>query len=162
MENILFVYNPESGKRKIVGMLDTLAKIFQKQDKFLTFYRISDDNASTVLDVIKNSSFDGIVVCGGDGTVNIIANLLLQNKIKIPFGIIPNGTCNDFARSLNLPTDQIACAEQIALGRSTTVDVGIVNNEHYFINELAGGVFVNVSFQTDSELKKAFGPLAYI
>lgn len=61
--------------------------------------------------ILKEEDFDYVVVSGGDGTVNSIASILLDNNIDIPVGVIPAGTCNDFARSLNIPTDMKKCLD---------------------------------------------------
>jgi len=53
----------------------------------------------------------------------------------IPLGVVPIGTYNNIARSLNLPTDM---AEACAGARSIkSIDVGQANDEHYFF-EAAG------------------------
>ena len=51
---------------------------------------------------------DGFVVVGGDGMVNLGANLVAGTKV--PLGIVPSGTGNDMARSLGLPFDNTEAA----------------------------------------------------
>ncbi len=51
---------------------------------------------------------DALVVVGGDGMVNLGANLLAGKKV--PLGIVPSGTGNDMARSLGLPRDSTEAA----------------------------------------------------
>src|SRR3954463_12269367 len=46
---------------------------------------------------------DGFVVVGGDGMVNLGANLVAGTKV--PLGIIPSGTGNDMAPGLGIPFD---------------------------------------------------------
>lgn len=58
---------------------------------------------------------DGFVVVGGDGMVNLGANLLAGTKV--PLGIVPSGTGNDMARSLGLPFDNTEAAVE-ALGEA--------------------------------------------
>jgi len=58
---------------------------------------------------------DGFVVVGGDGMVNLGANLLAGTKV--PLGIVPSGTGNDMARSLGLPFDNTEAAV-VALGEA--------------------------------------------
>jgi len=162
MEKILFVYNPASGKRNITTYLDRIIGIFTEEGKLPTLYRIDKSNQQSIEDVIKQNDFDGIVVAGGDGSVNTIIKILIDTGIDIPVGVIPTGTCNDFSRSLGMPNDLLRCARLIAQGKYIETDIGIINDgEMIFVNELAGGVLVSVSFSTDQNLKKMFGPLAY-
>ena len=161
MEKILLVYNSNSGKKTIASHLDRITEIFASEGKILTLYRFGDV-INPLADVLKSGGYDGVVVCGGDGSVNYVVKTLIDNGIDIPLGVIPGGTCNDFSRSLGMPSDIILCARLIAQGKTRPVDIGIINGgEGVFVNELAGGVIVNASFNTDQNLKKMFGPLAY-
>lgn len=58
---------------------------------------------------------DAFVVVGGDGMVNLGANLVAGTKV--PLGIVPSGTGNDMARSLGLPYDNTEAAVE-ALGEA--------------------------------------------
>lgn len=51
---------------------------------------------------------DALVVVGGDGMVNLGANLVAGTKV--PLGIVPSGTGNDMARSLGIPFDNTEAA----------------------------------------------------
>ncbi len=162
MENVLFVYNPASGKRGITTHLDKIISVFTEEGKIPTLYRIGENNKQPLDEIIKTGNFDGIVVAGGDGSVNAIIKILIDTGIDLPVGIIPTGTCNDFSRSLGMPNDIIRCARLIAQGKYIETDIGVINDgEIIFVNEVAGGVLVSVSFSTDQNLKKMFGPLAY-
>lgn len=161
MEKLLLVYNPKSGKKNIASMLDRIIEIFASEGKLTTLYRIGE-NKFSVKDVLEKEKYDGVVVCGGDGSVNTIVKTIIDMELDVPVGVLPNGTCNDFARSLGMPSDIMKCARLISQGKTTETDIGIINGgESVFVNELAGGVLVAASFSTDQNLKKMFGPLAY-
>lgn len=161
MEKLLLIYNPNSGKKNIAANLDKIVEIFASHNKIMTLYRLSSQN-DQLNDLIVNGEFDGVIVCGGDGSVNSVAKTILDSGKDIPLGVIPNGTCNDFSRSLGMPNDFMRCARLIAQGNKMKCDIGSINgSEMIFTNEVAGGVMVSVSFSTDQNLKKMFGPLAY-
>jgi diacylglycerol kinase (ATP) len=79
--------------------------------------------------------YDLVIVGGGDGTVSEVAKGLLNTSI--PLGILPIGTYNNIARSLNLPTEITQACEVVARGQQKAIDVGLANDESYFF-EAAG------------------------
>lgn len=100
-----------------------------------------------------------IVVAGGDGTLNNVLPDVLE--AGVPLGVLPLGTANDFARSLELPKDPAAAAALIAGGATRTVDVGVVNG-HYFLNAVGVGLGPELTKKMDREKKKRLGVLAYL
>ena len=79
---------------------------------------------------------DALVVVGGDGMVNLGANLVAGTKV--PLGIVPSGTGNDMARGLGIPWDNTEAAVATlteALGRPPLVaDAGLI----HFVDEETG------------------------
>lgn len=66
-----------------------------------------------------------VVVIGGDGTVNIAVNVLAGTRI--PLGIVPTGSGNDFASAFGIAElDTHAAAEVIAAGVTRSVDLAAV------------------------------------
>ena len=139
MEKILLIYNPNSGKKNIAAHIDKITEIFSAEEKLVTLYRIGDKNNLPLSGLIQDGGFDGIVVCGGDGSVNSIAKIMLDSKADIPLGVIPNGTCNDFSRSLGMPGDIIRCARLIAQGNVTQTDIGYINGKEAIFTKVVGG-----------------------
>ncbi len=160
MKNALFVYNPISGGHKVPNELDYILATFQKRGILVQPYRLIDANNDYLAGALKSGIYDFVIASGGDGTINFVANILLDNDIKMPIGVIPSGTCNDFAKCLGI--NSLKESLNIILhGNTLNCDVGHINNSHYFLSTFAGGNFVDVSFSTNSELKKNFGPFAY-
>ncbi|MDB5641487.1 MAG: hypothetical protein JWN07_804, partial [Hyphomicrobiales bacterium] len=101
---------------------------------------------------------DMIVVGGGDGSLNCAAPGLLE--AGLPFGIVPLGTANDLARTLNLPTTIEDAVGVIAAGHTRRIDVGDVNG-HPFFNVASLGISADLAMTLTPETKKRFGPLSY-
>ena len=122
MRKVLLVYNPISGNRNVPRKLDYIVSRFLERDVLAIPFRMEKDNEPLLKQVLSKDEFDYVVVSGGDGTVNMLASILLTLGLDIPIGIIPAGTCNDFARSLNLPTDLRKCLDIILEGNIAKID----------------------------------------
>lgn len=113
-----------------------------------------------------SAKFDVVVAGGGDGTVNaVVAGLLSrqedQERHHTALGILPFGTANDLANSCGLNDDNPAAVlAAIATEKPTLIDVGLMN-EIPFLNVASGGYAAEVTTETDPELKKLLGGLAY-
>jgi len=102
---------------------------------------------------------DLIVIGGGDGSVNAAAAGLLE--AGLPFGLLPLGTANDLARTLGLPTDLAAACAVIAAGHTRRVDVGLVNDRHFF-NAASLGLSSKIAKKLTGGAKSRWGIFAYI
>jgi len=161
MKRALFIYNPISGDRTVPDRLDFIISRFMEKDIIIQPYRITNGIDERLIDFLNNTGFSFIIISGGDGTLNTIINQLMNNGISLPVGIVPSGTCNDFAGSLDIPHDIKKSLDVILKGKISSIDVGVINDRNYFFGTCAGGTLVNVSFNTKSELKKSLGPFAY-
>ena len=104
-----------------------------------------------------------IVAGGGDGTVNEV--FAAAYKIGPPpgcsLGILPLGTANDLAHSAGIPVQDITAALQLAANaNSHRIDVGLVDDKP-FVNVVSGGFGSRITVETDPELKRRLGGLAY-
>jgi diacylglycerol kinase (ATP) len=105
-----------------------------------------------------------IVAAGGDGTLNEIINGIGENFDKARVGLIPLGTGNDFARTIGIPTDLEAAIDLIAAKKTRAVDLVQVTSDEvrYFVNVSAGGFSGLVDEKLTAQMKKTWGPLAYL
>ncbi|MFC6490603.1 lipid kinase [Nitratireductor sp. GCM10026969] len=101
---------------------------------------------------------DLVVVCGGDGTVSSAAVAVMESGL--PMGIMPMGTANDLARTLEIPMNLVEAAGVIADGQARQIDVGTVNG-HAFFNVASIGLSTELAQGLDPALKKRFGRLGY-
>ncbi|MDN5854640.1 MAG: lipid kinase [Actinomycetia bacterium] len=111
-----------------------------------------------VLESVLSSGCDLVIVGGGDGTLSTAVDLLARRGVTL--GVIPLGTANDLARTLQIPPDVNAACEAIADGKVVDIDVGGMG-EHTFCNVASVGLAVGVTKALTPRLKRRLGPLAY-
>ena len=77
-------------------------------------------------------------------------------------GILPLGTANDFAHAAGVPVqDPLAALQLAASAAPQLIDIGLLNDKP-FVNLVSGGFGSRVTVETDPELKKRLGGLAYV
>jgi diacylglycerol kinase (ATP) len=101
---------------------------------------------------------DLIILGGGDGTISSSVDYLTGRSVVL--GVLPLGTANDFARTLEIPFDVEQACQTIATGKVVDVDLGLVD-DNYFVNVASVGLSVGVTEALTSKLKARLGPLAY-
>lgn len=99
-----------------------------------------------------------VLLGGGDGTLHSAAPAL--HETGLPLGILPLGTANDLARSLDIPNTPEEAAAIVLAGRTRSIDVGTVNGIPYF-NVASLGLSVAVTERLSGIMKRRFGMLAY-
>ena len=107
---------------------------------------------------------DTIIAAGGDGTLNEVINGIGENLGDARVGLIPLGTGNDFARTIGMPVDLETAIDLIRTGETRPVDLVRVTSDEvrYFLNVSAGGFSGIVNEKLTPEMKKTWGPLAYL
>lgn len=105
---------------------------------------------------------DVLVAAGGDGTVNAVANTLLDlgASASVPLAVLPRGTANDFATACGIPTDALDALRLAAAATPVPVDVGQVDGRR-FVNAATGGYGAEVTARAPEALKRLTGGLAY-
>lgn len=93
-----------------------------------------------------------IIACGGDGTINEVANGIIETGENVELGILPSGTGGDFRRSLNIPHGTREAARSLREGAARSIDVGRVTfHDHegrevsrYFLNVSSVGLAASI------------------
>ncbi len=155
-----FILNPVAGKNKAEKLLPLISK--EMTDRRLSFdiklTKGKGDGRALAVKAIEEG-YQVIVAVGGDGTINEVISGAYSKEGVI--GIIPAGTGNDFARSLNISTDFYRAIDDIIEGTVGEVDVGLINNK-FFINVASIGLDAHIAAEAN-RIKRYFnGTNAYI
>lgn len=157
----IFIYNPISGRGKILRHLEliegTLSKIYDEVVMYES--KSAEDIKKKAFDSCYD--YDAIIFSGGDGTFNDIISGVSASKVRPPLGFIPTGTANDNARNLNIPRNIKGALKVIENQNMMKHDVGKVNDT-YFVYALAAGACTATSYTTKQSAKKVIGRIAYV
>jgi YegS/Rv2252/BmrU family lipid kinase len=110
---------------------------------------------------------DLILVAGGDGTINEVANGMLYSNV--PLGILPGGTANVLARELGLSMDMTHVAARMSSFAPVRISVGSLRlggglsnpERRCFLCMSGAGLDAEIVYNLNLDLKASFGKLAY-
>ncbi|WP_354293384.1 diacylglycerol kinase family protein [Sphingomonas sp. 1185] len=102
---------------------------------------------------------DLLILGGGDGTISGLVDLMVGHDVML--GVLPLGTANSFARSLDIPLDIEGAVEVIRTGRPRRIDLGMIDND-YYANCAAMGMSPKIAETVPHKLKKVAGRLGYL
>ena len=123
---------------------------------------------------IEEHAFKNIIVVGGDGTMNEVANGIFRQKrfstTEITIGLITVGTGNDWGRNYGMHDEYKKMIDAIKKGKTFIQDVGKVNFSHlkdkenrYFVNIAGMGYDALVAKKTNvSKQSGRGGALIYL
>ena len=161
MKKMLFIYNPKAGKAQIRNKLADILDVFTKGDYEITVYptQKSEDAMEKTRD--RSKDYDIVVCSGGDGTLDEVVTGMIRSGFRTPIGYIPAGSTNDFANSLFMPKSMVKAAQMIMEEKLYHCDIGRFNGQT-FAYVAAFGLFTDVSYETDQDLKNVLGHVAYL
>jgi len=121
-----------AGKGKGAQLAPIIRSIFPDMETVHIHHTTYAGHAVILTQQIILEKSDVIVACGGDGTINEIAHLLVNTSIAL--GIIPIGSGNGFAAHLNIPKDPYKALLLLKKQHTKAVDVGQINQAYFFSN----------------------------
>jgi diacylglycerol kinase family enzyme len=107
-----------------------------------------DEIAPAAREALESLPHDALIAGGGDGTLNAVANTASTGAK--PFGILPLGTHNHFAKDLGMPLDLDDAIAAVAVGRVIDLPVAEVNGR-LFLNFSAIGLHPRVVRDRDTQ-----------
>lgn len=149
----LVIVNPKSAAgsteshwAKIASDLATHFGAFQVE-----FTRKQGDGIALAKQAAENGR-KFIIACGGDGTINEVANGILESGANTELGVLPSGTGGDFRRTLEMPSSAREAARGLRDGTTKMIDVGRVKflnhqnieTSRYFLNVSSFGLSASI------------------
>src|SRR5579864_5070135 len=169
MRKAALLYNPDSGgskqrQRELQAALAILRDGGVEAELFPTDSR---DHAGEEARRAIGDGCDTIFACGGDGTVNNIAQVLAKTPVAL--AVLPMGTANALGHDLRVPMRVPLAAKaalsgtlrRIALGRVTCVGLKGAPTTCYFVVAAGVGVDAHLFYKLHSGVKQRLGMTAY-
>lgn len=133
---LLFIVNPNAGKKISDQLIDTIRKEFPKNIYYQIVVWKDRDHFKEVLDILHSRDYTDAIAVGGDGTVNQVAKSIVGTNISL--GIVPAGSGNGLARTLGLSMKVEEVIKQIAEGKKIKIDYGTVSDIPFFCTSGVG------------------------
>lgn len=155
---ILFVINPGSGTKSKKDWESISRDYFKTLPHKIEFFLLSGkEDADTLKIWIKRFEPDRVVAVGGDGTVSLVAELLLNTGIAM--GILPAGSANGMAKELSIPETTNGAMNIILNGDIRKTDVIRINDNYISLH--LSDLGVNAQLVKYFEEGKLRGKLGY-
>lgn len=130
---IIFIINPVAGKGTGKRIELQIQQFFvSKNIDFETVFTEKKGHATELTKQMIQKKPDIIVACGGDGTINEVAQILVGTDVSL--GIIPIGSGNGLASNLRIPKKLKEAFELILYHSKIKIDVGKINHSFFFSN----------------------------
>ncbi|SHF53335.1 lipid kinase, YegS/Rv2252/BmrU family [Salegentibacter echinorum] len=158
IKKVFLIVNPVSGDIDKEDIIHAVQQKLYEINASLNIYRTTGKNdREAIKNRVNNNDFDRIIIAGGDGTIKLVAEALMEKKV--PMGIIPVGSANGLAANLGIPAD-LKTQLKIALGgHVTNMDILNIDGEVCLhISDLG----VNAELIKNYQNSKVRGKLGYL
>ncbi len=120
-QRAVVIHSPHSGRSSKLS--EAISYLEQTGLEIVHIISIADlDDFLRRESIWKESGIDIAIAAGGDGLVGGVITHI--DESGLPLGILPLGTSNDIARSLQIPMDLREAAQVITQGDEHLVDIG--------------------------------------
>ncbi len=154
--DLCVIFNPRAGRQRAARRLEELRRSWGTHAEFRPTRGPGD--AEVLAERAAHEGFRIVAAAGGDGTVHEVANGLLRAaQPDVHFAVVPIGSANDYAHSLEFEANGQPSAVR-------AVDVGVVREpagrERYFVCCLGLGLNGAVTLES-RQIKRLQGLALY-
>lgn len=124
---LLFIINPGSGSHDI-NLKEVISSHFSSKEVSIELFDLPKDcSLEKIKQSITQANADRVVAVGGDGTLKLVAECLLNTDV--PIGIIPAGSANGMAKELGIPTNIEEALDLVVNGKPEKIHTVKLNDE---------------------------------
>jgi len=141
----LVIVNPKSASGATRDKWSATASEFRAHfGPFSVAFTKGPGDGSVIAERAAKSGRTFIIACGGDGTINEVANGIIRSGVDVELGVLPSGTGGDFRRTLGLPLTNREAAATLRDGATKWMDAGHVTFQDHD-GETVSRYFLNIS-----------------
>lgn len=159
MTAVLAIANANAGSSTDEAQEAALDVLRQHLDVTLVTTSSPDDLEQAIS---EHRDVTTVVVLGGDGSLHaVVAALHAGGRLgDVNVGLVPLGTGNDYARSLDLPLEPDAAAQVVVDGHVQKVDLVFDGDDKVVVNAAHIGIGAEAAAKA-KPWKKVLGPVGY-
>lgn len=166
--NTFLIYNPFAGALRSGRRQHLLEKSVRTlQQTGMKVELVPTTGPATAPEIARKcivAGADLILVAGGDGTINEVANGMIFSGV--PLGILPAGTANVLAMELGIGRRMEKVAERLAECVPERIAVGRLSNNlapdgRYFLLMAGVGLDAHIVYHLTASMKASLGKVAY-
>lgn len=126
----LVIINPISGDIDKTSFKKDLEQLLQERDISYEIYETRQNNDDQhLIDRIEQLDINRILICGGDGTFNMFADVL--QRMQIPVGFVPMGSANGLAADMGIEGTPLQVVKKyLSTLEIRKMDCLMINREH--------------------------------
>lgn len=150
MANIAFIFHGKIKNRRNIS--SSIEKNFSSEHNLISLFTERVGHSALLAEQAVAEGFTHIICVGGDGSLNEIVNGIIKAKANLSnnrwssvrLGVLPMGTGNDFAKSLNVSKDIEGLKQMIVLDSFKVIDLGFAEY-HDTSGEKQNRYFINIT-----------------
>ncbi|MDJ0895727.1 MAG: diacylglycerol kinase family lipid kinase [Alphaproteobacteria bacterium] len=162
---LFVIHNPIAGHGQRGRYRDALKRLEHRAQLTERRTKGRGDARRLATEAAASGAYDMVVAAGGDGTVNEVANGLLDDGARPPaLGLIPLGTANVLAAEIGLGDRADRAADALLDGRVQPITVGVAQSaqgRRRFMQMAGVGFDAHVVAGVSPTLKRWLGKGAY-
>ena len=149
VQNLLFIVNPFSGNNSTDWNELITTHFKEKPVKAIVHILSKNCPLHELKATIQSLQPDKVIAVGGDGTVKMVAEALMNTTI--PLGIFPAGSANGMAKEFDIPADYTKAFEIIEQGEQIKIHLVKVNDEICIhLSDIGFNAFVVKKFEEEN------------
>ncbi len=123
---VLFVINPVAGNVDLDVLNSTIEQVCKEKNISYEIMKTSGENDKAKIGAkIEKTSYERIIVAGGDGTINLLASVIKNTKLSL--GLLACGSANGLISNFNIPDDLESQIKLALEGTTWSMDMISVN-----------------------------------
>jgi YegS/Rv2252/BmrU family lipid kinase len=160
----MLFYNPKSGQNRSSHQLSVICEHMTAHSIEFEIVNVpkSQNEIRQIVSQGITNNVDLFIAAGGDGTISLIGDPLISTGK--PFGILPLGTGNLLAKTLNIPLKLEKALDLITSPNHKIIELDVlkVANDRNYVSNVSAGESPKLMASTGQQVKRRIGFFAYM